>query len=361
MSSKAFRITSTRHLEPSIHILVWAMIIAERWINHSLLSDQPAVYGFYQTFVLLICFILPIYVNALILIPRYFNKSQWVRYVLLLIPMLLLTNVLRGMATVLYFQFSGFEYTVHTEFVKWAFSHYYGSFDKFLFGPTALILLLSFAYRFVKDWLVHERVKSALVSEKVAMELAFLKSQVDPHFLFNTLNNLYALALEEKAERTADGVAKMGTLMRYSLHDAQADKIPLQKEIAYLEKYIELQKVRIAEGAKTTIKVAIEMGNVTNETIAPMMLVPFIENAFKWGISMVAPSRIDINLRLANGILSLGVRNTIHEIKMTEPGGIGLKNVQNRLRLLYPRRHRLACTNSNQEYTVHLELDLRDD
>jgi LytS/YehU family sensor histidine kinase len=193
------------------------------------------------------------------------------------------------------------------------------------------------------------------------MELAFLKSQVDPHFLFNTLNNIYALALEEKADRTADGVAKMGTLMRYTLHDSQADRILLQKEITYIEKYIELQRIRIAEGANVKITTNFDMDNVGSEKIAPMMLIPFIENAFKYGISAIAPSYILVDLRLESKTLLLQVRNSVHDLKDVEQGGIGLKNVQNRLRLLYPGRHRLACEKSAQEYTVHLELDLMHD
>ena len=361
MSMSAYRTVSTRHLEWFIHILIWTIIIAERWINHFPGAENPLVYGSYQTISLLLTFIVPIYVNAFVLVPLYLKKAKWLKFTALLIAMILVANVARGLLAVLYFQVSGMEYNLSTEFTRWAFRDY-ASLERFVFrSPTSLILLVSFAYRLIKDWLTHERIASKLRSEKVAMELAFLKSQVDPHFLFNTLNNLYALALEEKAQRTADGVAKMGTLMRYSLHDSQTEQIYLYKEIDYIEKYIELQKLRIVEGPHVDIRADLLVSSIQNEKIAPMILLPFVENAFKYGISTVQGMYIAIELKLENGILKLSVKNTIHEKKSEGGGGIGLSNVRNRLRLIYPQRHSLTCTKNNGIYHVDLQLDLRND
>lgn len=190
------------------------------------------------------------------------------------------------------------------------------------------------------------------------MELAYLKSQVNPHFLFNTLNSLYALALVEKAVVTADGVAKMGTLMRYSLHDSQAEKISLNKEIHYIENYIELQKLRISEAVKPNIEVVIDIDENNNQKIAPMLLMPFIENAFKYGISSSNKNAISIKISLAGNLLELVVSNLIHKIKMLDESGIGLKNVENRLQLIYPNRFSLKCSKKENVFIVHLNIKL---
>jgi LytS/YehU family sensor histidine kinase len=257
----------------------------------------------------------------------------------------------------LYFQSLAGEYNFLATFSKWAFIDY-TSFDRFIFSPTSWILWLSLAYRFIKDWLIHEQIQTKLKSEKISLELAFLKSQLNPHFLFNTLNNLYALALEEKAQRTADGVATMGALMRYSLHDSQTERILLSKEIDYLERYIELQKLRIVEIMDIAVTIDFQTNQITNEKIAPMILLPFIENAFKYGISTIYPSLISVVLRLKGNLLLLEVSNSIHHTINGSQGGIGLSNVRKRLQLIYPGQHTLECTKNNNTYYVRLEINI---
>lgn len=355
------RTFSTKNAEWLIHILIWSFLIAERWVNHFPLVENP-LYGFYQTLMIVLTIMAPIYINAFVLIPRYLKKSSWFRYLILLVLLILSANITRGLLAVLYFQLSGISYDFTTEFFKWAFIDY-TSLDKFIFGPTSWILCFSFIYRLVKDWVINERITSQLKLEKTAMELAFLRSQINPHFLFNTLNNLYAVALEEKAQRTADGVAKVGTLMRYSLHDSQTDRILLQKEIEYIEKYIELQQLRIVDETNVDIRTTLDVHDMGATKIAPMILIPFIENAFKYGISTVHKSFISIHIKLEEDILKLRIENTVNE-KMREDkedeGGIGLKNVRNRLQLIYPKRFHLECHKTDARYFVDLSLELKE-
>ncbi len=224
-------------------------------------------------------------------------------------------------------------------------------------------MYLSFAYRFTKDWFVNEGVRRQLVSDKLTMELALLKAQVNPHFLFNTLNNVYALALSERAETTANAVEKLGALMRYSLHEAQTDFIMLSKELNYLERYVDMQRLRTTPD-QLTVALRWDVGELNHQKIAPMILLPFIENAFKYGVSTTEASRIAINVSYGKGRLALRVENTIHaRLASASPGnldetsgGLGLINVRERLRLLYPNRHRLV--HGAQEDTYRVELDV---
>lgn len=220
----------------------------------------------------------------------------------------------------------------------------------------------SFAYRFIKDWFVNAQVRKQLVSEKLTMELALLKAQVNPHFLFNTLNNVYALALAERAETTADSLEKLGALMRYSLHDAQADFILLSNELDYLEQYADLQKLRTTPD-RMTVAMRLDVAGIGHQKIAPMILIPFVENAFKYGMSTTEVSQIAIDVTYAARVLSLRIQNTIHSQRVNTsdgmPGGLGLTNVQERLRLIYPGRHRLVHGAAEDTYRVELDVTLK--
>ena len=333
------------------HLLFWLVLVGSAMINADWMQLFPDR-GF--SFVLVTA-IIPIYVNALLLIPRYFNRRHWLTYGVLLILLLLAASAAKALFFV---AASG----GGQQFNKW-FLRDFRDLDKFVFSGTAWIVYLSFAYRFIKDWFVNEGIRRQLVSEKLTMELALLKAQVNPHFLFNTLNNVYALALAERAETTADAVEKLGALMRYSLHDAQADLMLLTKELDYLERYVDMQKLRTTPD-QLIVTLHRDIGEIGNQKIAPMILIPFVENAFKYGVSTTEASRIAINVSCTKEVLSLRVENTIH----TRPdssspgsldenlGGLGLINVRARLRLLYPKRHRLV--HGAQEDTYRVELDV---
>lgn len=338
----------TSHLEWLLHIGIWTFFIAERWFNH---HPNPV-----QHTIIIVFTIIPLYVNILYLIPQYFKRKKWLTYIVYLVGSIVLANFMRSACLLLYFHFSSSPIEFQNDFLHWAFLEF-RSYDKFIFSTNTWIVYLSFTHMFVRDWIVSDRVRRKLESEKLSMELAFLKSQIDPHFLFNTLNSLYAMALNEGAQKTSDALTKMGALMRYNLHDSQADKILLSREIDYLEKYIELQKLRISRDALTHIRIDFQTQNVRDQGIAPMMLLPFIENAFKYGVSTIHETFIEISLRISGSILKLNVKNTDAGKTVSDEGGIGLQNVKSRLRLLYPKRHNLSI-HSNNEYDVSLEIDL---
>lgn len=192
--------------------------------------------------------------------------------------------------------------------------------------------------------------------------LNFLKSQINPHFLFNALNTLYGTALQEKAERTGEGIQKLGDMMRFMLQENMEDKIMLSKELDYLNNYIALQKLRTATSSQVSIQTQID--EQTDElSISPMLLIPFVENAFKHGISLKYPSHIKITLQTKDSTLYFDVHNTIHLKSDHDPeklqSGIGLQNVKRRLSLLYPNQHELLIRESATEFFIHLTLQLQ--
>lgn len=191
--------------------------------------------------------------------------------------------------------------------------------------------------------------------------LSFLQSQINPHFLFNALNTLYGTALQENAERTGEGIQKLGDMMRFMLHENVQDKISLTRDVDYLENYIALQKLRTSRSADIMIDVQIEP-QLNNLEITPMLLIPFVENAFKHGISLQHPSYIKVTLQTKDQTLYFDVHNSIHIKPDTDPekfkSGIGLQNVKQRLTLLYPDKHELIIRESAKEFFIHLTMQL---
>lgn len=224
-----------------------------------------------------------------------------------------------------------------------------------------MFIVISFGSRFTQDWVTHENEKQRLQQAKLQTELKFLKSQINPHFLFNTLNNLYASALSDGSERTAEGIAKLSKLIRYMLHESNVDKIALEREVAYIETYIELQKLRFT-GKSQPVDIRFEV-NIDDPhcLIAPMLLITFVENAFKHGISKQQASLIDIELKVDNQQLHFKVINTINPFashQLEENSGLGLKNAQRQLELLYADSHTLEATPDGEVFKVNLVVTL---
>ncbi|MDB5030425.1 histidine kinase [Mucilaginibacter sp.] len=191
--------------------------------------------------------------------------------------------------------------------------------------------------------------------------LDFLRSQINPHFLFNALNTLYGTALQENADRTGGGIQKLGDMMRFMLQENVQEHISLMREIDYLNNYIDLQKLRTQTSPDIVINAEIEE-SINGLQIAPMLLIPFVENAFKHGISLREPSHIKITLQTRGTQLLFDVYNSIHQKPDNDPeknkSGIGLENVKQRLQLLYPKRHELVIRESAKEFFIHLTVNL---
>lgn len=192
-------------------------------------------------------------------------------------------------------------------------------------------------------------------------DLSFLRSQINPHFLFNVLNTLYGTALQEGAERTSEGIQKLGDMMRFMLRENLQEKISLTREIEYLNNYITLQKLRTRSSPNIDIQIEIEDHTGVLQ-IAPMLLIPFVENAFKHGISLKETSYIRLSLATREKTLFFDISNSLHPRSSNDPekdnNGIGLNNVKQRLMLMYAGRHELSIRESGKEFFVHLTIQL---
>lgn len=220
------------------------------------------------------------------------------------------------------------------------------------------VMGISIAYFFLKEWAKADQSRSELQANQLSTEIKFLKSQINPHFLFNTLNNLFSMAQAKGNDELADGISKLSDMMRYMLYDSNAESVPLAKEIAYLADCITLNKLRYADDEVNVIfDHPAQPGNIL---VAPMLFIPFVENAFKHGVAIGQSSGIDIKIIIANRQLIFTCINTSYSNikKMEEKSGIGLGNVKRRLELLYPDKHLLQINEDNNQYFVRLEIDL---
>lgn len=222
-----------------------------------------------------------------------------------------------------------------------------------------LFLFLSFAYGFFRIWLNNTQLQKALEKEKLTAELNFLRTQINPHFLFNTLNNLFALSRRNGDHVTSEQLARLAGMMRYMLYDTNAEKVSLKKELDYIKDYIELQKIRFQASDPITVN-CVWPEEPSNLKLSPFLIIPFVENAFQHGISLTQASSIEINCAVRQGQLNFSLKNTNHSSKAKEVGGIGLANVKKRLALLYPDKHELNISSGKAFFHVTLNIDCRE-
>ena len=289
------------------------------------------------------------YLNYLFLIPKYLFKRKFLAYTLVI----LLTLVISCVLVDLYYYF------VVSVVQNW---HHRPEpiFSRGMWVPLFPLLTgiaIGISIRLAKEWARNEKERRELQGEKLLSELAFLKSQVNPHFLFNTLNNICSLA-RKKSDDTESAIIKLSQIMRYMITDSRQDKVGLEEEVEYLNNFIELHKIRLAD--KVDIRFTIE-GDLPVIQLEPLLLIPFVENAFKHGISYNDKSRISIELVTKPGELAVMVENSKPSMKDTpklEEPGIGLKNVRRRLELLYPGRHQLDIRDTESVYQIMLKIKI---
>jgi two-component system, LytTR family, sensor kinase len=223
------------------------------------------------------------------------------------------------------------------------------------FTHTSLYLLLIVALKFSIDWYEQKKLLQDAEVGKLQAEVNYLRSQVNPHFLFNALNNLYALTIK-KSDKAPDVVLKLSELMEYMLYESDETYVPLEREIKYLSNYLELEKIR--QGNQADISLIVK-GNTDNCQIPPFLLLPLVENAFKHGVSKaVRHAYVHINICI-DKVLEVNIKNNKLNLQRPEQnGGIGLFNLKKRLELLYPGKHVLQIFKQPEEYKVLLKIDL---
>jgi two-component system LytT family sensor kinase len=234
------------------------------------------------------------------------------------------------------------------------FIHQSGNIDMVGMFIFIMVMGLSTAVSTVQKWQFTEQIVVKANAEKINAELSFLKAQINPHFLFNTLNNIYALSVI-KSEHTSESIMKLSNIMRYVTDEVSEDFVSLKREIDCVNDYIDLQKLRL--GKKTKLDVSYT-GDFLNKKIAPLVMMTFIENVFKYGISKHNNANITITLTASGNKLIFFCQNSIFEInKSVRRGGIGIANTKKRLELMYPDCHKLLISTSDSLFTVNLEID----
>ena len=278
------------------------------------------------------------YLNFYYLIPRFYLKRQYVLFVLLTFcAFLLITAIPTATLPVS---------PTPEKLRHWGRPAWLGDVGHYFFPFTA-VFLISLMLRIRDQW---KRARE----DKTIAELAFLKSQIQPHFLYNTLNTIYALSIEGAPE-TPDAIARLSAMMRYVTDETALDYVPLSRELAYIESYITLQELRFG---RTVGISSIVSGKSEGYQIAPMMLIPFIENAFKHGINPEEESGIVVRINIDDNVLRLNVRNRLVHVQREDERGLGLANTRSRLNLLYAGRYELYTAAKDGLYTINLTLNL---
>ncbi len=201
---------------------------------------------------------------------------------------------------------------------------------------------------------IRERLRRA-EKQKLQAELAYLRAQINPHFLFNTLNGIYSLAIS-KSDETAPAIVKLSEMMRYVLYEAGNHYVSLEKELTYLDDFVELQALRFGKQVPVVFTVS---GSPAGLSIAPLILITFVENAFKYGVNAEEEMRIEIMVEIKNDVLHLRVYNKKVKVQASAQSGLGIENARNRLELMYPQAYQLAIEETPRDFTVLLTLKLK--
>ena len=237
------------------------------------------------------------------------------------------------------------------------FSYLFGSYLRLNIFNSFSIIFIAFAYRLLLSWYMQEKIRKDLETQKLRAELSYLKMQVNPHFLFNALNNIYSLAVSEKGQKTSDSIMKLSELLRYVLYEKEDDqnRVSLDKEISHINSYIDLMKLRF--DGKVHINFSIE-GETKGKRIAPLLLFPLIENAAKHGILNDAQKPVDLEIKTSDNSLQFTIQNYKNSYLKDVQGGIGVQNVRKRLDLLYGVSYTLDVRETEDKYFVDLHLPL---
>ncbi|MDO9256032.1 MAG: histidine kinase [Bacteroidales bacterium] len=218
-----------------------------------------------------------------------------------------------------------------------------------------IIGIYAILIRFMINGFESQKLRDELINKQQASELALMRSQVNPHFLFNTLNNIYSLVYR-KSDEAPEAVMKLSSIMRYMLYDSASPKVPLEKELEYLKSFIELQNLRIKHPDFVSLKIE---GNTEDLTIAPMLLISFVENAFKHSSKLHRPGII-VHLSTLSGNINFEVinhRKKEDSVNDEPSAGIGMTTIRRRLELIYPGKHKLVIKKDEETYRIHLEIN----
>ncbi len=331
------------------HSLIWVflLVVFSFYEIYFSRTDLNFVYVLSNHVIRLLILGAAVYYNIYVLIPKYLANKKGGFYFLFFI---LLVVVVTPIENFLIYTKSANVPEMRAQLLSTLNLKFVSNF--FIIGTSTLV-------KITLDWLRSQREKQELETKTMQSELRFLKSQINPHFLFNTLNSLYALTLK-KSDKAPDIVLKLSEMMRYMLYECNEPFVLLSKEVLYIRNYLDLEKLR--QGDKIDIDFTVE-GNISDQRIAPLMFMSFIENCFKHGLgNHISPGFVRITFTVEGSEMKAVIENSKPQSmpKNLHPrsGGIGLVNVRRRLELLYPDRYSLEILDTPNSYAVHLDISL---
>jgi sensor histidine kinase YesM len=336
-----------------VHISFWCLYLSFFTYQVSLFARGPVIDWQRVLTVVSIhifCAMLIGYLNYFIFLPRFLVEKKVLRYFL---------EFLVAFAVVIFLRIHLERFFIDGYAHKEQFQYLYSPrFTVHVISSNLFTVIFLGMILFVMEWVEFEARKKSVENEQLTAELNFLKAQINPHFLFNTLNNLYYLAYT-KSSNTAEVIAKLSQMMRYMIYDSNYAKVPLSKEIEYMENYISLERLRLNDQIPIEFTVT---GDIDTCSISPFIFITFLENAFKHGVSNNNPNAwVKVTVHVKGKECVYVVENSkINTAKpdAEEKSGIGLQNVTRRLELSYPERYELNVTDQPDRYSVSLKIIL---
>ncbi len=314
-------------------------------IERHITYDESIVLSIRIGLLLKMCFY---YLNVFGL-TRIYKKLGWMQYILVVILVGLLFQGIEMVKIKYLIGFSKIEFLEHTVWIN--------------IIQYVILGALSFAHFILLKSREDELLTFQLMQEKKNAEFQALKAQVNPHFLFNALNNILSITNRERNDRASDAITQLSEMMRYLLYDASEKSIGLSKEVDLINHYIKINTLRFDEDDKIDIRFDVK-GDVSKVQIEPMLLIPFVENGFKHGVDIFNPSYIHIDLEVKENKMYFMVENSIgpkrkaKELEKQDHSGIGIENVRKRLEMIYPHKYSLLCKESEHKYVVDLMIEL---
>lgn len=340
------RIYNILFQRPVYHGLFWASLFG---LNLWLAYSRGIELGFALTneLIQLFFYAFLVYFNLLYLIPNYLARYAFIYFGLVLAVCALVTPI---EVLVFYVKFHN-DPGLRARLVETQLE---------FFIANVIVTFVSTVLRVIMDWWRYQNEKQVLLTQTMQSELRFLKSQINPHFLFNTLNNLYALTLK-KSDKAPEIVLKLSEIMRYMLYECNERRVHLTKEIQYIYNYLDLERLR--QPKETDIRFVVE-GQISEQMVAPLLFIPFLENSFKHGLNnqLQGGGFVRLRLTVSGEDLEFFIENSKAERlpRQDHPrsGGIGLVNVRQRLQMLYPENHTLIVQDEPHRYAVTLQLKM---
>lgn len=333
------------------HFLLWCLFVILSAILYTQSGDdflrETKAHIFYLPF-----YMTATYLTVYFLIPVYLLKQKYFMFFIFLITSALVISIVERTAN--------YYYLLPKEYPEYVATFKIFSYRIFFTAINIyFVVLIASTGKLFGYWYKNQKDKQELAKEKLKAELNFLKAQIHPHFLFNTLNNLYVLS-RKKPEEASELIMRLSEILRFLLYECDSEYIPVEKEIEIIKNYIELEKIRYGDSLSVEFQTA---GSFINKKIAPVMLLPFVENTFKHGVSNKIDNKwIRIFINITNDeircIFENSKETTQSEDEMNYKEGIGLNNVRRRLDIIYGSKHKLIINNNTDTFKTILEIKL---